>query len=51
MLKVTCESPASLPVFTRVIMRHPATGAIWTHGLADAMTDLHPAGDHAGSRH
>jgi hypothetical protein len=37
MLKVTCESPASLPVFTRVIMRHPATGAVWNHRLADAM--------------
>jgi hypothetical protein len=38
MLKVTCESPASLPVFTRVIMRHPATGVVWNHRLADAMT-------------
>jgi hypothetical protein len=38
MLKVTCESPARLPVFTRVILRHPATGAVWNHGLADAMT-------------
>ena len=38
MLKVTCESPARLPVFTRVILSHPATGAGWNHGLADAMT-------------
>jgi hypothetical protein len=38
MLKVTCESPARLPVFTRVILRHPATGAVWNHRLADAMT-------------
>jgi hypothetical protein len=38
MLKVTCESPARLPVFTRVILHHPATRAVWNHRLADAMT-------------
>ena len=37
-LKVTCESPARLPMFTRVIIRHPATGTVFNHTLADAMT-------------